>query len=76
MENSCYKTQSLYEGAFLMAKGFSLAGKEKPGSKITILFEYTPEISEKAMEFYNGGKVEAKKYTDCYRTLKDYIFER
>jgi len=76
MDIEYYKTQSLYEGSYLMARGFSLAGKEKAGNKITILFEHKPEICHEAMRFYNGAKIEAKKYSDAYRTLKDYVFER
>ena len=71
-----YKTQNLYEASYLLAKGFNLAGKEKVGSKVVLLFEYKSEISEAAMRFYNGGKIEAKKFSDSYRTLKDFIFER
>lgn len=71
-----YATQNLYEGSFLMEKGFKLAGKNDTGGKVTILFKGSPEINEAAIKFYNGGRVEAKKYADCYRTLKDYIFTR
>lgn len=71
-----YRTQSLYEAAFLMAKGFELMGKENSGHKITILFKMSPEVESQVMNFYNGGKIEAKKVFDCYRTLKDYIFTK
>jgi hypothetical protein len=71
-----YKTQNLYEASFLLAKGFNLSGKEKAGSKVVLLFEYKPEISEAAMAFYNGSLIQAKKFSDAYRTLKDFVFER
>jgi hypothetical protein len=73
---SLYRTQSLYESAYLLARGFSLAGKERSGSKITLLFEDSEEIRTESLRFYNGAKVGAKGYSDCYRSLKDYIFER
>jgi hypothetical protein len=76
MEEKTYRAQNLYECAYLMAKGFMLQGKERNGNKITLLFEGSPEINQEVMRFYNGAKIEAKKYSDCYRTLKDYIFER
>ena len=66
-----YRTQNLYEGSYLLARGFNLAGKEKDNNKVTILFDFKPEINEESMRFYNGAKIEAKKYSDCYRTLKD-----
>ena len=73
---SHYRTQSLYEASFLMARGFPLAGKEKTGSKITLLFKDGKEIREEALEFYNGTEVEAKAVFDAYRSLKDYVFEK
>ena len=69
-----YRTQSLYEAAFLMARGFDLEGKEESGRKITLIFKQEAKITEEVMKFYNGAKIEAKKFCDCYRTLKDYIF--
>ena len=71
-----YSTQSLYEAAYLMARGFSLAGKESTGNKVTVFLKKTPEINDEVMKFYNGGKVEAKKFCDQYRTLKDYVFTK
>ena len=60
-----------------MAKGFSLAGKESTeNNKVTVFLKKTPEIQDEVMKFYNGGKVEAKKFCDYYRTLKDYIFTK
>ncbi len=74
--NNNYRTQNLYEASYLLAKGFNLAGKEKVGSKIILLFECKIGINEAAMGFYNGAKVEAKKFSDSYRSLKDYVFQR
>lgn len=71
-----YGTQSLYEAAYLMARGFNLAGKESSGNKVTVFLKKTPEIDDEVMKFYNGGKIEAKKFCDQYRTLKDYIFTK
>ncbi len=69
------KTQSLYESAFLLCQGFKLSGKEKAGNKVTLFFE-GQNVHAEAMKFYNGAKVAAKAYSDAYRTLKDYVFER
>lgn len=70
-----YATQNLYEGAYLLCKGFKLAGKRREGAKVIVLFS-GEGAREEALKFYNGGKVGAKALTDAYRTLKDYIFER
>jgi hypothetical protein len=71
-----YSTQSIYEGAFLLARGCELAGKEDLGNKISLLFKDNTKTQLEALNFYNSGLVEGKKYSDCYRTLKDYIFKR
>ena len=72
-----YKTQNLYEASFLLTKGYKLAGKEKEDRKVTLLFkeDNNKKTQEAAMEFYNNGKIEAKKCFDSYRTLKDFVFE-
>ena len=73
--NNVYATQNLYEAAFCLCRGLKLAGKERQGNKVIIRFQGAG-AEEEALKFYNGAKVEAKKYSDAYRTLKDYVFER
>ena len=75
MSSQTYGTQNLYEGSFLLCKGFKLSGKKKDGKKVLLFFQ-GEDIQEEAMKFYNGGKVEAKAYSDAYRSLKDFVFER
>lgn len=70
-----YSTQNIYEAAYLLSKGFKLIGKEKQSRKFSLLFE-GEEAGKEATSFYNGALVKAKVYSDAYRTLKDYIFER
>ena len=74
-ESDVYMTQNLYEAAFCLCRGLKLAGKRRQGHKVVILFEGA-EVQAEALKFYNGAKVEAKAFTDAYRTLKDYVFER
>ena len=70
-----YGTQNLYEAAFCLSKGFKLAGKERQGQKVVVQFR-GKNVREEALKFYNGAKIEAKAYSDAYRTLKDFVFER
>ncbi len=70
-----YYTQNLYEASFLLCSGFKLSGKQKDGSKVRIGFS-GEGVRQAALGYYNGGQVEAKAYSDAYRTLKDFIFER
>lgn len=74
-EVNLYGTQSLYEAAYLLSLGFRLNGKSTERSKVVIFFE-GHDVHNKALEFYNGGKVVAKSFADAYRTIKDYVFER
>jgi len=74
--NNNFSTQSLYEASYLMAKGFSLAGKDTSSQKVTILFKREPNIEEEVVKFYNGARIEAKKFSDAYRTIKDFVFTR
>ncbi len=71
-----YKTQNLYEASYLLSKGHSIAGKETTGSKVTLLFEDSDKVHKDALDYYNGGSVKAKVYSDAYRTLKDMVFQR
>ena len=71
-----YRTQSLYEASFLLTRGFKLAGKERFGEKVTLIFEPDPRIDEAVLEFHNGGQAEASKLFDVFRRLKDLIFQR
>jgi len=70
-----YGTQNLYEAAFCLCRGFKLVGKERHGNKVTVMFEGVA-VKDEAMKYYNGAKVEAKAYSDAYRTLKDFVFAR
>lgn len=71
-----FKTQNLYQAAFVLCRGFALTGKSKDGSKYVVAFE-GKNICQEAIKFYNGSsKVDPKKYSDAYRTLKDFVFEK
>ena len=75
MNEDKYTTQNLYEAAYLLATGFKLAGKTGDGRKVIVGFT-GKGVKDAAMKYYNNGKVSAKKYSDAYRTLKDYVFEK
>ena len=70
-----FKTQNLYQASYLLCQGFKLIRTESNGYKVTVIFE-GKDIEANALEFYNGGWVEAKAYSDAYRSLKDIVFQR
>ncbi len=69
-----HNTNNLYEASYCLCVGLKMIGKQGIGGKITVLFE-GKNAQQKAMKYYNGGKVSAKAYSDAYRTLKDYVFQ-
>ena len=72
-----YSTQSLYESAYLLSKGFKLISRDSTGQKTTLLFEDSSELKQAVMGFYNGeGTASAKTLFDAYRSLKDMVFQR
>jgi hypothetical protein len=76
MANSKHRaTTNIYEGAYLLAKGFKINGKDDSNSKVTMFFEGTG-VEHASDRFYKGALVNAKAYAEAFRTLKDYIFER
>ena len=70
-----FVTQNLYQAAYCLCRGFQLIGKRRQTVKCSVIFQ-GHNVAQEAMTFYNHGTVEAKAYSDAYRTLKDYVFER
>ncbi len=70
-------TQSLYEASYLLALGFKLVSANPDGHKTTLLFADSPELKQAVIDFYNNeGIVKAKPFVECYRSLKDMVFQR
>lgn len=69
-----YSTRSLAEASYLQAKGQRIIGKEKQGDKMLVVFPKSKEVERIIMEYYNGGKVEAKLLFDNFRSIKEFIF--
>jgi hypothetical protein len=69
-----YRTTNLYEASFLACRGINFTGKERNGNKVILIFPNSKDLAETVAEFYSGGQVSAKQYSDWYRTLKDYVF--
>jgi hypothetical protein len=69
-----YRTTNLYEASFLACRGFKFTGKEERGRKMELLFPQCEGLQAAVADFYSGGMVSAKQYSDWYRSLKDYVF--
>ncbi len=76
-EAAAYRTQSLYEASFLLARGFKLIAANTDGPKATLLFADSVDLQQTILDFYNSkGMVRAKPFVDAYRSLKDMVFRR
>ncbi len=71
-----FETQSIFQAAFCLCQGLKLQDMDRrAGVKVTFVFE-GKDASKKALGFYNGTKVEAQRYSENFRSLKDMIFSR
>lgn len=69
-----YRTSNLYEATFLVCRGYAPAGKERVGKRTAVLFALDNGVQQAALDYYAGATVEARKFADKYRALKDFIF--
>lgn len=77
-----YKTNDIFEAAYLIYKGMPRAGKETYKTetgmdKVFFLFEQHDKCQKLAEEFYesNTCNVNALEYIDRYRNLKRSVFK-
>ncbi len=71
-----HRTANLYEGSYLLAKNYELAGVEKqPNSAKVVLVFKGAGVQKTALSFYNAAVIAAKSFSDSYRTLKDLVFQ-
>ena len=78
-EPETYSTTNIYELAFCLYHGLTLAGKETSGPKTKVIVAGTAVINGKklnprevVLEFYNS---EFRKFFDCYKTVRDFTHQ-
>lgn len=62
----------LHAAAFLLARGYDLIALEPVGRRFA--FEFSPEAHASAVEYRNGGMVEAQTFADCLVWLKGRLY--
>lgn len=72
-----YKTNDIYEAAYLMCKGHKRLGKEKQKEKWLIIFEDMVACERTSLEYFdnNNPNVNAKEFANNIRILKRYMFQ-
>lgn len=80
MENDpqyTFKTKDLYLSAFLIASGEKLLGVEGEPREYWFMFADKEKCEDLSIKYWSGEKeVNAKKFSDSLRTLKDIIFAK
>ena len=69
-----YGTTDIYEAAYLAALGYPYVSKVRAGHRWVIQFNAVNGIRQASMDYYAGAQVEARKFVDSYRRLKDFVF--
>lgn len=76
-EKAIYLTDSIYEAAFLLAKGFPhLRTENSITTYKKIIFEDSPDLQKAIAFFYGNGKVPVLSFVNSYKKIKGEIFSR
>ncbi|MDD3375158.1 MAG: DUF5659 domain-containing protein [Candidatus Omnitrophica bacterium] len=75
MNKTNYCTANIYEAAYLLTVGFQLAGKQRNGAKIVLEFKASQKLIDESLKFYNGGRVDARAFSEAFKNIKNFIFE-
>lgn len=76
MDQDVYKTKDLSEAAALYASGVKFHGLEKTNNYYWFIFE-NANAERISSSFWSGElTINAKAYSDSYRTLKDRLFSQ
>ena len=73
-----FPTTHIFCAAYLLCLGYRLDHIDRDyGSKVMMHFE-GDDAEQEAMNFFNGTakKIDPKKYSEAYRSAKDFLFER
>lgn len=75
MQNTSLEISALPVAAFLQAKGFKLLKIVQSNSPRAIFsFEFTNEILDAKNEYFIGGNVDAQRFWNCIKNLKEAIY--
>ncbi len=66
------ETQNLYEAAYCLLKGMELRGKKRGESGKIMVVMAGKDIQKVAAEYFNGKSVDAKKFSECLKSVKEY----
>jgi len=68
-----FEAGNIYLATYLLFRGFQMRGISGSGRLKRIQFDNTPEVHKTSIEFFADS--EARRLFDCYRRIKDYLFQ-
>ena len=74
MKNSKYfEAGNIYLATYLVSQGFIMRGLSGSGRSKRVLFDNTPEVKSASDRFFRDSEVQ--EIFNCYRRVKDYLFQ-
>jgi len=73
MKNKYFEAGNIYLATYLVFHGFDMKGLSGSGRSKRILFDNTSEVRAASDRFFTDS--EAQRMFNCYRRVKDFIFQ-
>ena len=73
MENKHFEAGNIYLATHLVFQGFTMRGLSGMGRSKRILFDNTSEVRLASENFFKDS--ETQRLFNCYRRVKDFIFQ-
>ena len=73
MKDKYFEAGNIYLATYLVSQGFVMRGLSGSGRSKRVLFDNTPEVKSASDRFFRDSEVQ--KIFNCYRRVKDYIFQ-
>ena len=73
-----YPTQHIFCAAYLLAVGHQISHVDTESSNKSTMYFEGENAERDALSFFNGTakKIDPKKYSESYRNVKDFLFQR
>ena len=73
MKNKYFEAGNIYLATYLVSQGFVMRGLSGSGRSKRVLFDNTSEVRTASDKFFSDS--ETQRLFNCYRRVKDYIFQ-
>jgi hypothetical protein len=73
MQNKYFEAGNIYLATYLVFRGFAMKGLSGSGRSKRVLFDNTSEVRKASDTFFKDS--DTQRLFNCYRRVKDYIFQ-